>query len=78
MEQIRLPTRREIRPILSPSRPIQIKSEMLRVDFEPSSVGTPPNEFLSNLKKRMDVYYSPIDDFNSSMVSVASSDNRNI
>ncbi len=78
MEQIRLPTRREIRPILSPSRPIQIKSEMLRVDFEPSSVGTPPNEFLSNLKKRMDVYYSPIDDFNSSKVSVASSDNRNI
>jgi hypothetical protein len=67
MEQIRLPTRREIRPALSQSKPIQIKSEMLRVGFEPSSVGTPPNEFLSNLKKRMDVYYS-----------VASSDSKNI
>lgn len=62
-----LPTRREIRTTISPSKPIPIKSKMLRVDFEPSSVGTPPNEFLSNLKKRMDVYYS-----------AASSDNKNI
>lgn len=58
-----VPVRREIRT----TKPIQIKSEMLRVGFEPSSVGTPPNEFLSNLKKRMDVYYA-----------VASSDNKKI
>lgn len=67
MEEIRLPARRENRKTLSPSKPIQIKSEMLHADFEPSSVGTPPNEFLSNLRKRMDVYYS-----------ASSSDNKNI
>ena len=67
MEVIRLPARYEIRSTLSPSKPIQIRSEILRVEFEPSSVGTPPNEFMSNLKKRMDAYYL-----------AASSDNKKI
>lgn len=58
MEVIQLPSRREIRTTLLPSKPIQIKPEIIHVGFEPSSSGTPPNDFLANLKKRMETYYS--------------------
>ncbi len=56
--EIRLPAVRE--PVIV-TKPIIIKrkNNIANVGFEPASLSsTPPNEFMSVLKKRMEAYYS--------------------
>ena len=60
--EIRLPTVRE-RPIRTTTAPVPVpafnRTNIVRVDCEPASISsTPPSEFLSILKKRIDNYYS--------------------
>ena len=58
---LRFPTARDRTTYASPSKAIQIKSETITISCNPVSSfisSTPPNEFITILKKRMDEYYS--------------------